>query len=332
LATVSDAIDTARAGGGPRPITVPNDRSTEDRIYRSMARGAGFLSFVILVLIGVFLLLHGLPALRDRGFRYFTTSGYQYTGAHPKYGVLAPMFGTLTVAFIAILVGVPVALGSALFLTEYAPIRIRRALVALVDLGAAIPSIVYGLWGLHEFQPQITGLCGWLEHHLSFIPIFKAANPPYSSSFFIAGLIVGLMIVPIVASVAREVFSLTPPGEREGALALGATRAQMIRSVVLPFGRGGLIGASMLGLGRALGETVAVAVILGGSFVVSGHILEHGGTTVASFIALEFGTGGKLGVSELLMAGFVLFAFTLVVNLAASAVVNRSRSGKGVEL
>jgi phosphate transport system permease protein len=332
LATLGDATDTTNSGTVPRPITVPNDRNTEDRIYRGVARFAGFLSFVILLLIGFFLFWKGWPALQERGYRYFTTSGYQYAGAHPKYGVLAPMVGTLTVAIIAIIIGVPVAIGCALFLSEYAPVRLRRGMIAMVDLGAAIPSIIYGLWALHVFQPQITGICSWMVRHLSFIPIFSAVNPPYQSSFFIAGLVVGLMIVPIVTSVAREVFSLTPPGEREGALALGATKAQMIRSVVLPFGRGGLIGASMLGLGRALGETIAVAVILGGSFVVSDHILEHGGTTVASMIALEFGTGGKLGVSELLMAGFVLFVFTLIVNLAASAIVNRSRSGAGVEI
>ena len=141
-----------------------------------------------------------------------------------------------------------------------------------------------------------------------------------------------MMIVPIVASVCREVFSLAPPGEREGALALGATRSQMIRTVVLPFGRGGMIGASMLGLGRALGETIAVSLILGGGFVISPRIMQHGGTTVASFIASVFGSGGKLGTSDLLMLGFVLFVFTLIVNVVASMVVNRSRSGKGVEL
>jgi phosphate transport system permease protein len=332
LATVSDAILHTSPDSGPRPIAIPNDRSREDRIYRLVARLAGGFSFVILLLIGIFLFLRGFPALEGRGLKYFTTSGFQYRGAHPQYGVLAPMVGTLEVALIAVLVGVPLALGIALFLTEYAPIRLRQALVALVDVGAAIPSIVYGVWGYEDFEPQIQGMCAWMQRHLSFIPFFKASNPPYSASFFIAGLIVGLMIVPIVASVTREVFSLAPPGEREGALALGATKAQMIRTVVLPFGRGGLIGASMLGLGRALGETIAVLLILGGSFVVSDHILEHGGNTVASMIANFFGSGGKLATSELLMAGFVLFAFTLMVNLAASAVVNRSRSGKGVEL
>lgn len=202
----------------------------------------------------------------------------------------------------------------------------------MVDLGAAIPSIIYGLWALHVFQPQITGTTSWMVRHLSFIPIFKASTPPFNQSFFIAGLVVGLMIVPIVASVSREVFSLAPPGEREGAYALGATKSQMIRTVVLPFGRGGVIGTSMLGLGRALGETIAVLIILGMQFVISPHILEHGGTTVASFIAGQFGAGGQLGTQDLLMLGFVLFTFTLIVNLFASMIVNRSRSGKGVDL
>jgi phosphate transport system permease protein len=316
----------------PRPITVPNDRSKEDKIFRAVARTAGFAAFVILFLIGFFLLVRGLPALRAMGGRYFTTSGYSTVHKPYHFGALAQMYGTVVIAVIAVIVGVPIAIGMALFLTDYAPARSRRALIAMTDLGAAIPSIIFGLWALHVLQPQITGTASWMVRHLSFIPIFQASTPPYNASFFIAGLVVGLMIVPIVASVSREVFSLAPPGEREGALALGATKSQMIRTVVLPFGRGGMIGASMLGLGRALGETIAVYVILGNVFVISPHILEHGGSTVAAFIAAEFGAGGKLGTADLLMLGFVLFSFTLIVNLVASMIVNRSRSGKGVEL
>ena len=316
----------------PSPITVPNDRSREDRIFRGAARVAGFTAFGILFLIGFFLLLKGFPALRAMGPKYFTTSGYGTIHKPYHFGALAQLYGTVVISIIAVIVGVPIAIGSALFLTEYAPIRSRRALIAMIDLGAAIPSIIFGLWALHVLQPQITGTAGWMVHHLSFLLIFAAHSGPYNGSFFIAGLVVGLMIVPIVASVSREVFSLAPPGEREGALALGATKSQMIRTVVLPFGRGGAIGASMLGLGRALGETIAVYVILGLDFKISPRILEHGGTSVASFIAAEFGAGGSIGTSDLLMLGFVLFTFTLVVNLLASMVVNRSRSGKGVDL
>jgi phosphate transport system permease protein len=319
-------------GGVPRPITVPNDRSREDKIFRVVVRTAGFFAFVILFLIGFFLLYRGFPAFRAMGWKYFSTSGFSTIHKPYHFGALAQMFGTVVIAIIAVILGVPVAIGTALFLTEYAPLRIRRALIAMVDLGAAIPSIIFGLWALHEFQPQITGTTSWMVRHLSFIPIFQATSPPFAESFFIAGLVVGLMIVPIVASVSREVFSLAPPGEREGAYALGATKSQMIRTVVLPFGRGGMIGASMLGLGRALGETIAVLVILGNVPLISPHILEHGGQTVAASIAAYFGSGGNLGTQDLLMLGFVLFTFTLIVNLIASMVVNRSRSGKGVEI
>ena len=328
-----DTLETTTSGRDvPRPITVPNDRSKEDKIFRAVARIAGFTAFIILFLIGFFLLYRGFPALHTMGLKYFTTSGFSTIRKPYHYGVLAQMFGTIVIAVIAVILGVPVAIGTALFLTEYAPLRSRRALIAMVDLGAAIPSIIYGLWALHEFQRQIVGTTSWMVRHLSFIPIFRATTPPYSNSFFIAGLVVALMIVPIVASVSREVFSLAPPGEREGAYALGATKSQMIRTVVLPFGRGGVIGASMLGLGRALGETIAVLIILGNVPFISDEILEHGGQTVAASIAAYFGSGGNLGTQDLLMLGFVLFTFTLIVNLIASTIVNRSRSGKGVEL
>jgi phosphate transport system permease protein len=295
-------------------------------------RGAGFGALVLLFLIGLFLFLHGFPALRLRGFKFFSTSGFQTLGAHPSFGVLASLYGTVVVALVALVVGVPVALTTALFLSEYAPSWSRRTLIALVDLAAAIPSVVYGLWGFFILQPNVVGISSWMSAHLGFIPIFKIVHPPANASLFIAGLVVGLMIVPIVASVSREVFSLAPPGEREAALALGASRWQMIRSVVLPFGRGGMIGAVMLGMGRALEETIAVSIILGEYFTISPHITQHGGSTIASLIAINFGSGGKLGLEDLLMCGFVLFVITLVINLIASAIVNRSRSGAGVDL
>jgi phosphate transport system permease protein len=202
----------------------------------------------------------------------------------------------------------------------------------MIDLAAAIPSIIFGLWAVFEFQPNVVGFATWLSRHLAFVPFFNVVSPPLNASIFIAGLVVGIMIVPIVASICREVFSLAPAGEREAALALGASRWQMIRTVVLPFGRGGMIGAVMLGLGRALEETIAVSIILGGSFTVSARILQHGGSTISQLIAINFGSGGTLGLQDLLMCGFVLFVLTLVINLAASAIVNRSRSGAGIDL
>jgi phosphate transport system permease protein len=331
---VSQTADLPRMmpPGDRRPITIRNLRSREDRIFRGVVRGAGFGALVLLFLIGLFLLIHGLPAIKVRGFKFFTSSGFQTLGKHPTFGVLASLYGTVVVALVALVVGVPVALTTALFLSEYAPSWSRRTLIALVDLAAAIPSVIYGLWGFFELQPNVVGVSSWMSNHLGFIPIFKVLHPPYNASLFIAGLVVGLMIVPIITSVTREVFSLVPAGEREAALALGASRWQMIRAVVLPFGRGGIIGAVMLGMGRALEETIAVSIILGQAFVISPHIFGHGGSTIASLIAINFGSGGQHGLEDLLMCGFVLFALTLVVNLIASAIVNRSRSGAGVEL
>jgi phosphate transport system permease protein len=314
----------------PTPIVVTRDYSTPDKVFRLGVRLSGLGVFALLVVIGIFLFYQGWPAFQQAGWHYFTRSGFQTLGAHPSFGVLASLVGTVEVAFVAMLVGAPVAICTALFLSEYAPLRTRRSLIAIVDLAAAIPSIIFGLWAFFELQPNVVGFSAWLSRHLAFIPFFKVTSPPLNASIFIAGLVVGIMIVPIVASICREVFSLAPPGEREAALALGASRWQMIRTVVLPFGRGGMIGAVMLGLGRALEETIAVSIILGGSFTLSAHILQHGGSTISQLIAINFGSGGKLGLHDLLLAGFVLF--TLVINLAASAIVNRSRSGAGIDL
>jgi len=329
---LSTPADLGVAMSTPAPIVTRPDRGTDDKIFRGVVRAAGFGALVLLFLIGLFLFLRGWPALRLMGWHFFTTSGFRTLGAHPQFGVAAALYGTVVVAAVALVVGVPVALGTAIFLSEYAPVRMRSSLIAVVDLAAAIPSIIYGLWGFFELQPNVTGITTWMSHHLSFIPIFKVVSYPTNASLFIAGLVVGLMIVPIVASISREVFSLAPPGEREAALALGASRWQMIRSVVLPFGRGGVIGAIMLGMGRALEETIAVTIILGGGLIISPHILQHGGSTISQTIAINFFSGGRIGTEALLMCGFVLFVLTLVVNLVASAIVNRSRSGSGIEL
>jgi phosphate transport system permease protein len=332
MSTIVDAPRVDPRGRIPQPIALVDDYSPADKFFRGGVKAAGFFSLLILFFIGLFLFLQGFPALQRAGFKFFTTSGFQTLGAHPIYGVAASLVGTIEVAAVAMLVGTPVALATAIFLSEYAPIWSRRSLIALVDLAAAIPSIIFGLWAFFELQPNVVGFATWLSRHVAFIPFFKVNSPPLNASLFIAGLIVGIMIVPIVASICREVFSLAPPGEREAALALGATRWQMIRSVVLPFARGGIVGSVMLGLGRALEETIAVSIILGASFKISPNILQHGGSTISQLIAVNFGSGGKLGLQVLLMCGFVLFVLTLVINLIASRIVNRSRSGSGIEL
>jgi phosphate transport system permease protein len=317
----------------PEPIAISTDFSTADRIYRRGVWAVAMGVMVLLFLIGFFLFKTGFPALKFEGLNFFTRSGFPNIGKHPgEFGVLASLVGTLEVAGVAMLVGTPVAICTALFISEYAPLWARRPLISVIDLAAAIPSIIFGLWAVFELQNNVVGFSTWLSKHFAFIPFFKVNSPPLNASLFIAGLVVGLMIVPIIASISREVFSLAPAGEREAALALGASRWQMIRTVVLPFGRGGMIGAVMLGLGRALEETIAVAIILSIAFKVSPNILQHGGSTISQVIAVKFGSGGTLGLQDLLFCGFVLFIITLVVNLIASAIVNRSRSGAGVDL
>lgn len=332
VSTTTDVRDTeGETTPQYTPIEIAVDYSTPDKIYRRIVKTAGYGVLALLFVIGLFLIIGGWPAFQTAGFGFFTHSGFP-TGPNTTFGVLASLVGTLEVASVAMIVGTPVALGTAVFLSEYAPLKARRTLISLIDLAAAIPSIIYGLWAFFELQPNVVGLSTWLSRHMAFIPFFRVDSPPLNASIFIAGLVVGLMIVPIVASISREVFSLAPAGEREAALALGASRWQMIRAVVFPFGRGGMIGAVMLGLGRALEETIAVSIILGGTFVVSYRILQHGGSTISSTIAVKFGSGGQLGPHVLLLFGFVLFILTMIINLMASAIVNRSRSGAGVDL
>ncbi|MGO8871231.1 MAG: phosphate ABC transporter permease subunit PstC [Acidimicrobiales bacterium] len=332
---MSATLDLDRPGSErsiPQPLVLQPDRGKSDRIFRGGVRAAGYSVLLLLFVIGLFLFRSGYPAFQKAGWHFFTRSGYDTLGAHPIFGVWASLVGTVEVAGVAMIVGTPIAIATALFLSEYAPLWSRRFLISMVDLAAAIPSIIFGLWAVFELQPNVVGFSTWLSRHASFIPFFKVVSPPLNASIFIAGLVVGIMIVPIVASISREVFSLAPVGEREAALALGASRWQMIRTVVLPFGRGGMIGAVMLGLGRALEETIAVSIILGGSYEASVHILQHGGSTISQLIATNFGSGGTLGLHDLLMCGFVLFVLTMVINLIASRIVNRSRSGAGVDL
>jgi len=294
-------------------------------------------TLVVLFLIGFFLFYKGFPAFRSQGWHFFTNTGFQTqptkTGP-PVFGIRSALTGTVITSVFAMIIGVPVALSAALFISEYAPPRLKAYATSLIDLLAAVPSVVYGLWGFIFLSPHMVGVARFLSVHVSFVPFFHRSDstPIFTSSQFIAGTILALMVVPIVASISREVFSLTPVAEREAALALGASRATVIRRVVIPFGRGGLIGAIMLGLGRAMGEAIAVAIILALAFTNPWHILQTGGTTIASLIAIRFGSGGALGLPALLAAGFTLFVFTLIVNTAASWIVKRSRSAAAVEL
>jgi phosphate transport system permease protein len=317
----------------PRRLTTLRDRS--DITFRGIARAGGIIVLAIMLLVGVFLAFRATQALSVAGFSFFTEQSWEPDAG--KFGIAAVLVGTLFIAGVAIVIAVPLATGTALYITEYAPVRVQRFLIGMVDLMAAIPSVVYGLWGFFFLQENITPVSRWISLTFGWIPIFAvdgvdpndplASSTVYTSSTFIAGIVVALMITPIITSIMREVFSQAPLGEREGALALGSTKWGMIRSVVIPFGTGGMIGGTMLGLGRALGETIAVYMIISPIFVIQPHILQAGASSVSSLIALRYGEATPFGTSALMAAGLTLFIMTLIINFAASAIVARSRSG-----
>ncbi|MDH6141488.1 MULTISPECIES: phosphate ABC transporter permease subunit PstC [Kitasatospora] len=312
----------------PRRLTAPATRG--DLVFRGLLRVGGYSVFAIMGLIAFFLLLRGTTALRASGWSFLTQ--VKWVPAAHQFGIAAVLPDGILIAVIALCFAVPVSLVAALFISEYAPQRIRRVLISVVDLMAAVPSIIYGLWGFFFLQPRVIGLVSWTARHLGpVLPFLKVRTGDYGTSYtsstFMAGLVVSLMITPIITSLSREVFSQAPQGEREGAYALGSTRWGMIRAVVLPFGRGGVIGAVMLGFGRAMGETIAVALIISPAFKFTGHILEAGANSISSLIVLRFSESDGLSLSALMAAGLALFAVTLVVNVLAGLVVSRSRSG-----
>jgi phosphate transport system permease protein len=338
VVTTTEGLGPSTAGDAPAlpaARTVKAAPGPGDRIFRCGAWLAGVGVLAIMGAVGLFLLLRAVPALRASGLSFLTTSEWQPDRHH--FGIAAVLSGTVLISLVAVCVASPMALGTALFISEVAPRQVKQTLRSLVDLMAAIPSVVYGLWGLFFLQGHVIGVARWLSTWLSWIPIFKIAgsdptNPlatqsVYTASTFIAGIVVALMVMPIQCSIMREVFSQAPAGEREGAFALGATRWGMIRTVVLPFGKGGIIGGTMLGLGRALGETIAVYLIISPVFRINTHILQTGSNSVSSLIALRYGDASGLGLSALMAAGLALFTLTLIVNFTASSVVARSRSG-----
>ena len=327
------ATETWAASDNAR-IDIRVRRSGSDRAYRAVAYGAGASTLLIMGLIGAFLLIKAWPALHRFGLKFFTTQAW--TPQAGKFGVAAALFGTVVIAIEALVIAVPIATLAALFITDYAPRRLKAPITYLIDLLAAVPSIIYGLWGVAFLGNKVRPLSIWLAHHMAFIPIFDSPHATtFSASAFIAGMVVALMIVPLCTSVMREVFAAAPPGEKEGALALGGTQWGVVRDVVLPFGKGGMIGGAMLGLGRALGETIAVTLIISPDFNISHleHILPAGGNSIASLIALKFGeSAAGIGFNALMAAGLTLFVMTLVVNAIASTVVARSRSGSATEI
>ena len=310
-----------------------------DRIFHKASTLIGLSTLVLTGAIGVFLGEQSIPTLSHYGLAFFT--GTQWQPEIDKIGIASVLVGTAEVAFVAVCVAFPLAIMFALFISDFAPRRIKSSLISAIDLMAAVPSIIYGLWGFFLLQPKAMDLSRWLSQHFGWFFLFHVDTDPnaavwqqsrYTSSVFIVGLAVSMMAIPLACAVMRSVFDLTPLGEREAAMALGATRWGVVRTVVLPFAKGGIIGGTMLALGRALGETAAVLVIISPAYGINFHFLEAGGQTVSALIAGNFGNATKAQLSALLTAGFVLFLITLAVNYGAAIVIRRSRSGAATEI
>jgi phosphate transport system permease protein len=305
-----------------------------DQIFRAVVTAFSFSALIILSLIALFLLLQGFSTLREQGFGFIThfewsvaTDDSGKEVAH--FGLQAMLIGTVVISFIALIIAVPLAVLTALFLTFYAPSAIKKILVTLIDLMAAFPSILYGLWGYFVLMPMAVYWAKLINHWFGWIYIFGVPQPIFTRSPFIAGIVLSVMIIPIITSVSREVFSQTPLDRIQAAYALGATKWGMIRAVVLPFGSGGIVGGSMLGLGRAFGETVAVFSVLNIVFRSNFQILFTQGGNVASMIIQKFGEAGKTEINALIAAGLVLFILTLLVNFAATFIVTKTvKSGR----
>jgi phosphate transport system permease protein len=310
----------------PRVITAP--LSWADKAFRGALRACGVTVLVVMAMIFFFLLIRAWRALHLAGFRFLTEQNWLPGSNH--FGIAAILPGGIFIALIALMVAVPISLATALFISEYAPAWLRRPLITMIDLMAAVPSIIYGIWAAAFLQGWIIAPIRFLATHLTWIPFFKVRTGDYASSYtsstFIAGVVVGLMIVPITTALSREVFSRAPIGEREAAYALGSTKWDMVRTVVLPYSKGGFIGATMLGFGRAMGETITVALIVSPKFLFNFHVLEGSGISISSLIALRYGDSDALSLSALMAAGLVLFVITLIINSLAAVVISRSRS------
>jgi phosphate ABC transporter permease protein PstC len=281
----------------------------------------------VLVLIGFFfvrLLVESEPAFDHTGIVDFVFSN-TWVPSRDQFGAFPLVFGTLVTSAIALVIGVPVAVASALYITELSPRRLRTPLTILVELLAAVPSVVYGLWGIFFLAPTLLPAEKWFASTLHFIPFL--GGDVSIPNYFVAGLILAIMILPIVSAISREVISTVPPEHKEAALALGATRWEMIRMTVLPYSRAGISGAAMLGLGRAIGETIAVTIVIGNAAVVGDSIFTQG-YTLAAVIANEFGEAASDPVhrASLIAAGLLLFVLTLGINLVARHFVSRAET------
>ena len=316
--TTSAPPETPRPPEAPRP-----KRRLGDRIFAGGATGAGVLILLVLAGVAAFLIIEAWPAV--------TAPAADIEGGDGLGAYIAPLiFGTLLAAVIALVVATPLAVAIALYITYYAPRRLASAMGYIIDLLAAIPSVVYGFWGIAALAPALVPFYVWAEEHLGFIPFFAGPASATGRTMLTAGIMLAVMILPIISAISREVFSQAPALHREAALALGATRWEMIRMAVLPYGKSGVIGGAMLGLGRALGETLAIAIVLSASGGITFNLISSSNpNTIAANIALQFPESTGLDVNTLIASGLALFVITLAVNMIARWIVNRRADFSG---
>ena len=310
------------AGSTVEGMTRPR-RRPGDRVFKGLATGAGLLILAALAGVAIFLTYEGIPA--------FTTAKSELPNGEGIVVYVWPLiFGTLLAAGLALLIATPLSVGVALFISHYAPRRLSAVLGYLIDLLAAIPSIVYGLWGIFFLAPKMVPIFEWLQRHLGFLPFFAGPASVTGRAMLTVGVVLAVMILPISTALNREVFLQTPRLHEEAALALGATRWEMVRMTVFPHARSGMVSAAMLGLGRALGETIAVATVLSVADVVTVNLISSTNpATIAANIALKFNEATGVEVNVLVASGLVLFVITFAVNFAARAVVGRRKEFSG---
>jgi len=325
---------SAPAPGAVIPREITTEPRFSDRVFRGVVTAGGLSSLVILGLITIFLGYRGFEVLRQEGFNFITSSTWAITTddagnvVESHFGLAAMLVGTILCSITAVLIAVPISVFTALFLNFYAPVWLKKILVSVIDMMAAFPSILFGIWGFLVLMPSAEYWAKLLNHYLGFIPFFHVPAYYFTRSPFIAGIVLAIMIIPIITSVSREVFSQTPLDRIQAAYALGATRWGMIQAVVIPYGRGGVVGGAMLGLGRAMGETVAVYTVLNIVYQVNWHVLFGAGGNIASLIILKFGDASPYEIKALMAAGLILFLLTLMVNAGADLIVKRFSGNK----
>jgi phosphate transport system permease protein len=323
-----------RSNPATASLTQRGGGKTSDRAFSGLALVAGLLVLVILALILIVTVKQSIPVFQKEGLKFFTSSTWIPNDPDgpdgpktPQFGALAFIYGSLVVSFLGLLFAVPVAIGIALFLTELAPQRVRGYVVTVIDLLASVPSVVFGLWGILVLGPWLFSAYGWVHARVDGIPVLQTifGVPASGRVLMTAGVIVAIMIVPIITSIMREVFATVPTAEKHAALALGATKWEMIKGVVFPHSFGGMVGAVMLGLGRAMGETIAVALVIGAAVQISPNLFSAG-DALPSIIVRNWGESSGTFQAALVGCAVTLFLITIIINYLARIVVSRAEA------